>query len=88
MRNTENNEHKIGKCYRSTYASYWTGLLLKIEYNKSGYPVGLFLIIRDKNNNPLRKRVIKKYSLGWMLDKEIEIDLSDINPDWLKIKNN
>ena len=74
----------------SLYGSRWKGLVLDTysiqtsflkKYKGIGYRV---LILKDKNGNTSRKRIIKSMNKDWF--KEITpFSISNINPDWLKM---
>lgn len=67
----------------STYRGRWSGIILKITERSEYEDLAMVLLLKDRNGNTPRKRVIKTLSVGW-LTKIKPFDITNINPDWYK----
>lgn len=72
---------------KSNYKSAWKGIVLDIYtfehkcYRNTKYVVYKVLIVKDKNGNTPRKKIIKRLNRNWL--EEIEpFDITHINKDW------
>jgi hypothetical protein len=74
------NAPKLGESVISHFRSHWKGVILDIEKYPST-TICTVLIIKDRNGNTPRKRILRKLSIWWLTECEV-IDTSHINKDW------
>ena len=71
------------KFVKSKYLSPWSGVVID-KKNRTGInPLYLILVLKDKNGNIPRKRIIKTLDSDWTIEIE-KFDISNINRDWFK----
>ena len=71
------------KFVKSKYSSPWSGVVID-KKNRTGInPLYLILVLKDKNGNTPRKRIVKTLDSSWTVEID-KFDISNINEDWLK----
>lgn len=71
------------KFVKSKYSSAWSGVVID-KKNRTGInPLYLILVLKDKNGNTPRKRIVKTLDSAWTIEID-KFDISNINEDWLK----
>lgn len=71
------------KFVKSKYSSAWSGVVID-KKNRTGInPLYLILVLKDKNGNTPRKRILKILDSSWTIEID-KFDISNINQDWLK----
>jgi len=71
------------KFVKSKYSSGWSGVVID-KKNRTGInPLYLIIVLKDKNGNTPRKRIIKILDSAWTIEIA-KFDISNINQDWLK----
>ena len=71
------------KFVKSKYSSAWSGVVID-KKNRTGInPLYLILVLKDKNGNTPRKRIVKTLDSSWTVEID-KFDISNINEDWLK----
>ena len=73
----------MDKFVKSKYASRWCGIVLDKKNRTKYNPLYLILILKDKNGNTPRKRILKRLDSSYTIEVG-NIDLSNINKDWFK----
>ena len=71
------------KFVKSEYLSAWSGVVIDKKNRKGISPLYLILVLKDKNGNTPRKRMVKMLDSGWTVEID-KFDISNINEDWLK----
>lgn len=79
------NAPKIGESVISHFRSRWRGVILDIEKYQST-TICTVLVIKDRNGNTPRKRILRKLSIWWLTECE-DLDTSHINKDWFVLRN-
>lgn len=71
------------KFVKSKYSSAWSGVVID-KKNRTGInPLYLILVLKDKNGNTPRKRIVKTLDSAWTIEID-KFDIANINEDWLK----
>jgi len=88
MRNNIKQPPKIGDFVRSTYQAHWVGVIVDFrihERTKEELYVGVdVVVVQDQHGKVPHKRIIRyNWGYGWFVPTD-PVDLSGINPDWLK----
>jgi hypothetical protein len=75
----------IMKCkfVKSKYSSAWSGVVIDKKNRTGMNPLYLILVLKDKNGNTPRKRIIKTLDSAWTIEID-KFDISYINQDWFK----
>jgi len=71
------------KFVKSKYSSHWSGVVIDKKKRTGINPLYLILVLKDKNGNIPRKRIIKTLDSSWTIEID-KFDISNINQDWLK----
>lgn len=71
------------KFVKSKYSSAWSGVVIDKKNRTGTTPLYLILVLKDKNGNTPRKRIVKTLDSAWTIEID-KFDISNINEDWLK----
>jgi hypothetical protein len=69
---------------QSHYRSRWKGVILAREKRKDHGDLLTILILLDRTNNPVRRRMLTRLNERWTTACSA-IDVTSINPDWFKL---
>lgn len=70
------------KFVKSKYASAWSGVVIDKKHRTGINDLYLILVLKDKNGNTPRKRIIKTLDASWTIEID-KFDITHINKDWL-----
>lgn len=71
------------KFVKSKYASAWSGVVVDKKHRTGYNDLYMILVLKDKNGNIPRKRIIKTLDSAWTIEID-KFDISNINEDWFK----
>lgn len=76
----------IGSFVKSNFRSRWTGIVISEEIvkgsGKKANKICEVLVLRDKNGNTLRKRLIKHLNADW-LEETQKVFLTEKEINWI-----
>ena len=70
------------KFVRSRYSSPWIGVVVD-EINRTNSKLYVMVVVKDRNGNKPRKRMVKYLDSRWTVDID-KFDISNLNKDWFK----